>query len=128
MNKYEVFQAKQPESARQISSFSMAPCRRWARGMHAYHRYMLNNPNRNKHRAVALAVIGVFGLMYLLRSWLDGAINLGGRSNEFIVRFAESPVAFVAGSVVIAALSVGSLYLARRDWQQSVRAQNDRVN
>jgi hypothetical protein len=83
------------------------------------------NPNRNKHRAVALAVIGVFGLMYLVRSCLDGAINLGGKSNDFIVRFAESPAAFIAGAFFIAVLSAGSLYLARRDWLQPTRAERD---
>jgi hypothetical protein len=74
----------------------------------------------NKHRAVALAVIGGFGFMYLLRAVTSGAINLGGgRSPDFLVTFRAEPLYFCIGLVLITLLSAGALYAAWRDWQSA---------
>jgi hypothetical protein len=70
-----------------------------------------------KPRALMLVVIGVFALMYVVRSIMSGVVNLGGRSGDFMIVFQDRPALFVIGIVFIIAMACGLLAIAWRDWR-----------
>lgn len=68
----------------------------------------------NGAQAFGLAVIGVAGWGYGLVSIGRGRINLGGKGRDAIVAFADQPVLFLAGLVLVLVLASGALAIAWR--------------
>ena len=72
----------------------------------------------SKFRAIALAGIGLVALVYAAKSIRIGMINIGGRSRDFFVSFADSPLLFVFGVVFMTVLGIGAIAAARHLWKQ----------
>lgn len=70
-----------------------------------------------KLRAIGLAIGSSMGLLYTLKSMATGAINLGNKHREAMVRFAEEPGLFLFGVIFMLILSVGCLAAAWQLWK-----------
>ena len=57
-------------------------------------------------------------LVYSLKSVATGAINLGNKHREAMVRFAEEPGLFVFGVIFMLILSVGGIAAAWQMWKK----------
>lgn len=73
----------------------------------------------NKIKALGLGFIGLFTLGYLLRCLSRGVINLGNKQRELMVSFADSPGLFLFGFVLMLALAIGALAVARQFWNSA---------
>ena len=71
-----------------------------------------------KLRSIGLAVGSSMALLYTLKSMATGAINLGNKHREAMVRFAEEPGLFLFGVVFMLILSVGGLAAAWQLWKK----------
>jgi hypothetical protein len=73
-------------------------------------------------RAIGLAFVALLAGGYALRCLASGAINLGTKTRENIVRFADEPGLFVFGIVFMLSLCVGGLLAAYQMWRKSGEA------
>ncbi len=70
-----------------------------------------------KLRSIGLAIGSSVALVYTLKSMATGAINLGNKHREVIVRFADEPGLFLFGVIFMLVLSVGGLAAAWQLWK-----------
>lgn len=73
-------------------------------------------------RAIGLAFVVLMAGGYALRSLTTGAINLGTKTRENIVRYADEPGLYVFGIVFMLTLCVGGLLAAYQMWRKAGEA------
>ena len=71
-----------------------------------------------KLQSIGLAIVSSMALVYSLKSVATGAINLGNKHREAMVRFAEEPGLFVFGVIFMLILSVGGIAAAWQMWKK----------
>ena len=71
-----------------------------------------------KLRSIGLAIGSSIALAYTLKSIATGAINLGSKHREAVVRFSEDPGLFLFGAIFMLVLSVGGIAAAWQLWKK----------
>ncbi len=71
-----------------------------------------------KIQALMQILGGGFAAVYALQSMIKGAINIGGKHQPFVARYADEPGLFVFGVLFILALGIGCAGAGRQMWRK----------
>ncbi len=71
-----------------------------------------------KIQAAMLMLGGAFAFVYALQSLVKGAINIGGKHQPFVARYADEPGLFVFGVIFMAVLGLGCVGAGYQMWRK----------
>ncbi len=73
-----------------------------------------------KIQALMLILGGGFVAVYALQSMIKGAINIGGKHQPFVARYADEPGLFVFGVLFMFVLGIGCVGAGRQMWRKKL--------